>query len=850
MLRHKSEVNEWTNILRSEIWDQCCLNGIEPALKLVYNDLPAHLKHCFAYCAIYPKGYQFCKDQVIHLWIANGLVQQFHSGNEYFLELRLRSLFEKVPESEWKPEGFLMHGLINDLARNASSNLCIRLEENKGSHMLEKCRHMSYSMGEGGDFEKLKSLFKSEKLKSFLPINIQLRDQIKLSKRVLHNLLPSLTSLRALSLSCYEIVELPNDLFIKLKFLRFLDVSRTKIKRLPDSICVLYNLETLLLSSCDDLEDLPLQMEKLINLRHLNISNTCLLKMPFHLSKLKSLDVLVGAKFLISGCGGLRMEDLGELHNLYGSLSILELQNVVDRREALKAQMSEKNHVEKLSLEWSESSTADNSQTERDILDELCPHTNIKEVEITGYRGKFFPNWLAGYLFYKLVKLSLCHCKDCDSLPALGQLPCLKFLSIREMHGITEVTEEFFGISLFTKPFSSLEKLEFEDMPEWKQWHVLGNGEFPALEKLSIQNCPKLIGKLPENLSSLTELIISRCPVLNLKTPIQLSNLQIFDVDDSPLFDDSELFGSQLEGMKQIKGLYIGDCNSLTSFPFSILPSTLKEIGIFRCQKLKLEAPVGACAGTQMTHLRIIRCSKLKWLPEHMQELLPSLKELHLSYCPEIEFFPGGGLPFNLQKLEIRNCKKLVNGRKEWRLQRLSHLRELWINHDGSDEEILAGENWELPSSIQRLEVSNMKTLSSQLLKSLSSLEYLCIADIPQIQSMLEEGIPSSLSQLHLNDQHQLHSLPTEVFRYLTSLQSLVISSCHQLQSLSLPSSLSQLIIDDCPNLKLVKGMLSPLSKLSISNCPSLKSLLKFDEGEYWPEIAHISTIEIDEECL
>ncbi|XP_049379214.1 putative disease resistance RPP13-like protein 1 [Solanum stenotomum] len=921
MLRHKSEVNEWKNILRSEIWDQCCLHGIEPALKLVYNDLPAHLKHCFAYCAIYPKGYQFCKDQVIHLWIANGLVQQFHSGNEYFLELRLRSLFEKVPESEWKPEGFLMHDLINDLARNASSNLCIRLEENRGSHMLENCRHMSYSMGEGGDFEKLKSLFKSEKMKSFLPINIQLRDQIKLSKRVLHNLLPSLTSLRALSLSCYEIVELPNDLFIKLKFLRFLDISWTKIKRLPDSICVLYNLETFLLSSCDDLEDLPLQMEKLINLRHLNICNTCLLKMPLHLSKLKSLDVLVGAKFLLSGCGGLRMEDLGELHNLYGSLSILELQNVVDRREALKAKMREKNHVEKLSLEWSGSSVAHNSQTERDILDELCPHTNIKEVEITGYRGTKFPNWLADPLFYKLEKLSLCYCKDCDSLPALGQLRSLKFLSIREMHGITEVTEEFFGSWSFKKPFNSLEKLEFEDMPEWKQWHVLGNGEFPALEKLSIQNCPKLIGKLPENLSSLTELIISRCPVLNLETPIKLSNLQIFDVDDSPVFDDSELFGSQLEGMKQIKGLYIGDCNSLTSFPFSILPNTLKEIGIFRCQKLKLEAPVGdmisssscnmflekltlcgfdtfiddispelvprarkldvfssqnltkffiptatdslsiwncknleklsgACGGTQMTHLRIIRCSKLKWLPEHMPELLPSLKELHLSYCPEIEFFPEGGLPFNLQKLEIRNCKKLVNGRKEWRLQRLSCLRELWINHDGSDEEILAGKNWELPSSIQRLEVSNMKTLSSQLLKSLSSLEYLCIADIPQIQSMVEEGLPSSLSQLHLNDQHQLHSLPTEGFRYLTSLQSLVISSCHQLQSLSLPSSLSQLIIDDCPNLKSVKGMPSPLSKLSISNCPFLKSLLKFDEGEYWPEIAHISTIEIDEECL
>ncbi|KAH0670584.1 hypothetical protein KY290_025997 [Solanum tuberosum] len=196
-------------------------------------------------------------------------------------------------------------------------------------------------------------------------------------------------------------------------------------------------------------------MEKLINLHHLDISNTSFLEMPLHLSKLKSLHVLMGAELLL---GGSSMEDLGELHNLYGSLSILELQNVVDRKDAVKAKMREKNHVEKLSLKWSESS-ADNSQTERDILDELCPHTNIKQLQITRYRGTKFPNWLADHSFLKLVKLSISKCRDCDSLPALGQLPSLKFLSIREMHQITKVTEEFYGSSSSKKPFYSLEKL-------------------------------------------------------------------------------------------------------------------------------------------------------------------------------------------------------------------------------------------------------------------------------------------------------------------------------------------------------------------------------------------------------
>ncbi|KAH0777321.1 hypothetical protein KY290_008732 [Solanum tuberosum] len=908
ILRSKFEVNEWTYILKSEIWElPSHPNGILPALMLSYNDLPPHLKRCFAFCAIYPKDYLFCKEQVIHLWIANGLVQQLHSANHYFLELRSRSLFERVRKSsEWTSREFLMHDLVNDLAQIASSNQCIRLEDIEASHMLERTRHLSYSMDDG-DFGKLKILNKLEKLRTLLPINIQWR-QCHLSKRVLHDILPRLTSLRALSLSHYENGELPNDLFIKLKHLRFLDLSWTVINKLPDSICVLYNLKTLLLSHCRYLKELPLQMEKLINLRYLDISKAHL-RTPLHLSKLKSLHVLVGAKFFLSGRGGSGMEDLGELRNLYGSLSILELQHVVDRRESLKAKMREKEHVERLSLEWS-GSIADNSQTERDILDELQPNTNIKELQITGYRGTKFPNWLADHSFHKLIKLSLRDCKDCDSLPALGQLPCLKFLTIRGMHQITEVTEEFYGSSSFTKPFNSLEMLEFAKMPEWKLWHVLRKGEFPILEELWISGCPKLIGKLPENLSSLRRLRILKCPELSLEIPIQLSNLKEFEVADSPkvgvVFDDAQLYTSQLEGMKQIVKLVITNCKSLTSLPISILPSTLKIIRISGCGELKLEASMNdmfledlslevcdspelfprarnlmvrscnnltrpliptaterlsisgcdnleilsvAC-GTQMTSLNIHNCQKLKSLPEHMQELLPSLKELHLSHCPEIESFPEGGLPFNLQQLEIDFCKKLVNGRKEWHLQRLPCLRNLTIHHDGSD---LSGEKWELPCSIRRLTISNLKTLSSQLLKSLTSLEYLFAHSLPQIQSLLEEGLPSSLSELNLHSNDDLHSLPTEGLQRLIWLQRLHICLCPNLQSLpelGLPSSLFNLEIYNCSNLQSLpeSGMPPSISNLNISKCPLLKPLLEFNKGEYWPKIAHIPTINIDRE--
>ncbi|PHT69431.1 hypothetical protein T459_28918 [Capsicum annuum] len=159
-----------------------------------------------------------------------------------------------------------------------------------------------------------------------------------------------------------------------------------------------------------------------------------------------------------------------------------------------------------------------------------------------------------------------------------------------------------------------------------------------------------------------------------------------------------------------------------------------------------------------MTSLSIWNCKKLKRMQESMQELLPSLKELKLSGCPEIESFPDRGFPFNLQLLWIIDCEKLVNGRKEWRLQRLPYLRELRIHHNGSDEEIV-GESV-FPSSLSELTIKDCPNLRSLAESALpSSLSTLTIEDCPNLQSLAESGLPSSLSQLTISDCPNLQSL-------------------------------------------------------------------------------------------
>ncbi|XP_030441181.1 putative disease resistance RPP13-like protein 1 [Syzygium oleosum] len=75
LLRADVNPHEWEAISNSRIWDlPVDRNEILPSLKLSYLHLPSHLKRCFAYCAIFPKDYEIERDELIHWWMAEGLV--------------------------------------------------------------------------------------------------------------------------------------------------------------------------------------------------------------------------------------------------------------------------------------------------------------------------------------------------------------------------------------------------------------------------------------------------------------------------------------------------------------------------------------------------------------------------------------------------------------------------------------------------------------------------------------------------------------------------------------------------------------------------------------------------------
>nr|XP_027107008.1 putative disease resistance RPP13-like protein 1 [Coffea arabica]XP_027107009.1 putative disease resistance RPP13-like protein 1 [Coffea arabica]XP_027107011.1 putative disease resistance RPP13-like protein 1 [Coffea arabica] len=854
ILRSKTTSEEWEEISTSEEWTQIDnQNGPIPALRLSYIHLPSGLKRCFAYCAMFHKDYQFRKEEIIQLWQANDLLEYFeenktieNKGEKCFNDLRMRLLFQQSTENL-----FTMHDLVNDLARFVFGKYCLRLEDHQEEDAtISRVRNFSYHPSYYDTFHTFYLLRDSKNLRTFLPLRRgQFSDiSCKLSNKFLEDTLPEFISLRVLSLPNYDnIVKLP-DSYIRLKQLRFLDLSSTNIEKLQDWICTLYNLQTLLLSNCNKLKELPANLAKLINLCYLDISGIQLKKMAPQMGRLRKLQVLT--TFIVGKDSDSTIEELGKLPMLRGRLLISGLENVSSGRDASMANIKGKKHLEELILKWNEDNYL---QAVEDVLDNLQPDSRIKRLNITRYCGATFPNWLGSPTLSHLESLSLSGCEYCFFLPALGQLKSLQSLEIVQMSCILALTEEFYGDISATRPFPSLKKLRIEKMPEWEKWHIPQCDVFCSLEELCIIDCPKLIGEFPKQLSSLRRLEISGCD----KLVIQNGRLNIFkgDIQLSSLHElkishlkDLKLLSPELCKLTSLEELEIQDCGSLLPFPVNYLPASLKSLECYRCDKFDLKSQ--SWQGRNLELLTLHHCQSLKVV---LLGSFPMLKRLSINHCKGIEMllvppcgigdqssltslqslmpFPEGGLPApNVTGISLSFCEKLkaLPERMESLLPSLLHLNLF------SCPELECFPKGGLPSSLQSLDISNCKKVMSCRrewgLEKLPSLINLSIGGTDEIELFPEKDwlLPSNLKTLLLMDHKNLKMLNYSGLRHLTSLQLLYIRNCTRLQSLP------------------EEGLPAFLTNLEIRACPLLKPRLEWEKGQDWPKVAHISCVIVD----
>ncbi|KAL4291000.1 hypothetical protein GQ457_14G005080 [Hibiscus cannabinus] len=628
------------------------------------------------------------KEQLVQLWMAEGFLHQSKGssqqsfediGNEYFNNLLSNSLLQDV---EMDLYGCItsckMHDLVHDLARSIS--------------------HV-----------KLQNAFDGVNLWHSLFLN---------SGNFIH-MVRDFKGLRVLKFGGVDIASLP-DAIGKLKHLRYFDISRTLIERLPKSITQLYLLETLRLLMCFKLKKLPGGMKNLVSLRHLYLSFGR--HVPVEIGCLTSLQTL--PIFEVRAEKGRGIGELGCLVELGGELVIRGLENVRDKEEARGARLWEKKKLHKLIYLWNY--RKEGCSKEEEVLEGLEPHSNLKSLQIVLFKGEYYPSWLlqktggvpsASFQPMNLVELKLLRCDNVKILPTLGQYPSLKFLDIEGLDNVRCIGNEFYTNNFDkNKPvilFPALEIFTLKHMLGAKEWLDVEPtiSVFPSLKVLNIIQCDSLnIVPRMSRFSSLEKLEVYKCSKLS----------------------------------------WIGD------EPF---PCSLKELKLNGCKSL----PFGLSTCTSLRQLVIVDCSNLESIPEDVGQL-NSLEELHISYCQNLKRFPEESLGC------LTSLKKLELGPFSEEVEEFPGLGSIHHLHSSLKELRLNG--WDKPCSLPHQ------------LQHLTALEQLEIWDFDGLKALPEWlGNLSSLRILCFWGCNNLVHLPSkEALQRLCNLHLLRILNCPRLQ--------------------------------------------------------------------
>ncbi|XP_045786549.1 putative disease resistance protein RGA1 [Trifolium pratense] len=621
LMRSRSGEKEWLEIKESNLWDSQSDNYVLPALMLSYSYLTPTLKQCFSFCALFPKDTLMWKEELIHLWMANGFISSRKSlevedvGSMIWNELCQKSFFQDIKMDTYYGDiSFKMHDLVHDLAQSIMGQECFHLESANKISLSKSTHHISVHLDDllsidEGAFKKVESLRTLYELERYSE-----------SK---HHYFPTNRFLRVLSTSFINVVPSLGSLI----HLRYLGLSDLDIESLPDSIYNLQKLEILKIKFCDKLSCLPKRLACLQNLRHLVIRYCYSLSRLFpNIGKISCLRTL--SLYIVSLEKGNSLAELRDL-NLGGELSIKGLENVGSLSEAQEANLMCKKDLKELLLSWSGDTNAEQ------VLEGLQPHSNLKRLRIDDYEGLLLPSWIS--ILSNLVSLNLWNCKKCVRLPSFGKLQSLKRLEVWKMDNLKYLDDECQD-GMEERVFPSLEVLHLIGLPNIEGLLKVERGEmFPCLSELIIEHCPKLA--LP-CLPSVKKLTVWQC--------------------------NNELLRSISNFCCLTRLTLSGGVEGITSFPEGMFTNLtfLQTLKIFQFSKLK-ELP-NEPFNLALEHLSISDCDELESLPELIWENLQSLRSLQIVNCKGLRCLPEGIRNLtSLESLDIQECPTLKERCKE-----------------------------------------------------------------------------------------------------------------------------------------------------------------------------------------
>ncbi|RWR75888.1 putative disease resistance protein RGA4 [Cinnamomum micranthum f. kanehirae] len=682
---------KWEFVRDSDMWnlDDENENGIMPALRLSYNHLKPHLKQCFAFCAIFPQDYEIEKELVIKLWMAHCFIptkrgmELEDTGDEIFDELVMKSFFQEVNVEEGLDfdrirTTFRMHDLMHDLAHSVMENEYCVVLNGKSRDISPRIRHVS-TFGYNGLGIPAASLPKAQMLRTYVMLeqtNFQFPCDVGLFK-----------CLRALDLMRQDKQKVEKLLFTSLgnlQHLRYLNLSFTLIKMLPESLTSLCFLQTLILLGCTELCELPKEMSKSTNLRCLDITDCDkLTHMPPKMGQLSCLQEL--SNFIVGRTNETACSGIGELQglDLRGCLKIQLLKNITDAIDVPRDTLINKPNLTSLYLMWDVKFgeleiDRKGEVLEQQVLQGLQPHRNLKKLRIHNYGGLNFPSWMMDTALTELVEITLSECWRCNHLPPFGELPFLKVLRIDELNNVESIGNEFYGNEV-SGGFQSLKQLDISCMEKLKTWSGLewkGERAFPSLNELQLWECPMLTRM--EFFPAIKDLNVDQGMMQSLKNQKSFESMHQQNCNQSSFADEDQIRSQ----------------------------SSLQKLSICYCDKL-IFSGLGLRYHSSLEELIISKSNDFAHVA-HELSFLTSLQDLWLNECHGLKSLPEGiGNLTSLRDLSICNCPEMASLPRE--LQRLSALKNLIISGCHPSLKIRCtkdtGDDWDKIQHIPRIEI-------------------------------------------------------------------------------------------------------------------------------------------------
>ncbi|EYU23534.1 hypothetical protein MIMGU_mgv1a023257mg, partial [Erythranthe guttata] len=504
----------WKNISKDLI---SILNSREDGncssiLSLSYTYLPAHLKPCFLYMGIFPEDDEIRVSQLIKLWVAEGFIKSNESqsleeiARGYLNNLIDRNLILKQLGSNGRIKFCRIHDLLRDLSLKVAQKdefICVMEDIQQG---VERGRRIVCNE------KNLQAKYRSQVLHTLQLPSLTRTLVTHMDGRFSNNRL-----MRVMSFNCgakkkylrRHIVDQVN-----MRYLAYNKRTRFLVVKLPSSINVLWNLQTIIIRK--NKIKAPSEIWEMRQLRHVDIYELHLPDPPQ---------------------SGDQQQHEFVLQNLQTLKNVV---NFVWSEEACKRVVN----VRKLQIEYDS-----HSKNSKDyLLYNICHLHKLESLTCLPYSVH---NLLQKLTFpSSLKKLYLVgtkvHWKD---LTIIGSLPNLEVLNLDDVSAVEPVWNPVEGEFLRLKYLF----ISYIDLVQWNA----DSSHFPVLEKLFLTQMYKLeevpldIGEIP-TLGFLQLLECSESAAISaMRIAEEQENNGNEELQVRVVFDSKEKFESFQEKMKQ-----------------------------------------------------------------------------------------------------------------------------------------------------------------------------------------------------------------------------------------------------------------------------------------------------------